>query len=449
MDKNSQDKKHKTETVNLGLLELLNTSAGKTDGVKRNSVSYDNYIRVSAPVDFTTIDSNGSSVNKAPNNYEILMHAQKWHELSILCEKNISSGKKNEVIEAKLWWILAQLKGQLMPASMLAAPLESVSSEIIKSEFALPEELCQMCGNLLQEVANELAKCGCFDTALTFLKRANQFSVDCTVVARELLRSYQTGANTDISRENGICSELRKLCGSQLLDVDEVNSDGGQDDTEKNRLKTQKSIFDSRRLLILGLSILIIVGLVFWNLSARDIAGIVVIKRSSGDARPVPILPELKRIRSVSNLDALYYGINRAEKRDDAKETEHNVVGHKQVVNTSGPLEPYDFGKIMRGQARSHLDIPLGPRSALAKPNEPPAAYPYEKLDQVTMYTIIRPTKIMARPSVLTVSVGTLYEGDRVMVQAKVGNWLQLRSKRGNLGYIRASDARVLSGQSR
>ena len=104
-------------------------------------------------------------------------------------------------------------------------------------------------------------------------------------------------------------------------------------------------------------------------------------------------------------------------------------------MNTTSPVEP------IKTQGRGEKSSPTTGRSASATQTRK-EALPFEKFSGGKVYSIIVATRVMDRPSFRTVPIAKLQRGDTVLVEAQVGDWLKLRSKKGSPGYILAQDAK-------
>lgn len=219
----------------------------------------------------------------------------------------------------------------------------------------------------------------------------------------------------------------------------------------------------------------------------------------SGVPPPVGVVPSPLRINEVSHLAALAYDVagegERVESRDlkgaatDSKQagvapaaaevtappvvTAPGVVPQlavrKQQIQTQGPVETDRIRDLIEGGAGSRYgdDPPLSapddrrrddrPRrdDPDRRPPRPRREYdddrPYlDRRDRPgrweggTRYEVMINTSVMERPSFHAREVAELYVGDRVLVDARVGRWLKLRSQKGVPGYILAQDAEKL-----
>jgi len=92
--------------------------------------------------------------------------------------------------------------------------------------------------------------------------------------------------------------------------------------------------------------------------------------------------------------------------------------------------------------------LPLRNRDPLASRNgekaldgSPLRSYEVENFDPPITFKTITPTEVLVAPSLLAKSLAKLETGTHIHVTRKMGRWLKLRSKGGNIGYIYAQDA--------
>jgi len=79
---------------------------------------------------------------------------------------------------------------------------------------------------------------------------------------------------------------------------------------------------------------------------------------------------------------------------------------------------------------------------AAPKPPEPARAESWRKAPEPGTYEIIRTTAVFEEPSGSSRKVATVERGTRVTVVGSAGEWLEVRSRRGNPpGFIRRDDA--------
>jgi hypothetical protein len=112
----------------------------------------------------------------------------------------------------------------------------------------------------------------------------------------------------------------------------------------------------------------------------------------------------------------------------------------REVVNTEGPIEGAEFRKGL--EARN----PRAPRLPEALPDSKPAQPQgggYPEVGGVVLgevKSVIVATSVLDKPSYQARILSRLHEGDKVSVEARVGRWVRIRSRRGKTGYVFAQD---------
>lgn len=97
--------------------------------------------------------------------------------------------------------------------------------------------------------------------------------------------------------------------------------------------------------------------------------------------------------------------------------------------------------------AAAQADKPAAPAAAArdvapSKPPGPPPSSAWRRPAEPGSYELVRTTFVFEEPTESARRVATVPKGTRVTVVASAGEWLEVRSRRGNPpGYIRRSDA--------
>ncbi len=434
--------------------------------------------------------------------YESLARESRWEDLSALCEERLAKKDRNssevlEGYEARLWWVRSQLACGGVPSSILAAPLDSVSEGMVKlhtsSGGALKERapLLGFAAELLQEVAELLIKNKDHGLGISFLERAYRLGANN---ASTLLREIEADLQriSDDPRKNRLTKNqervaklgaLKKELRTARVKVEKPEFEPGTNPSAESTELASKRASASltwaavllaprgsrRSFLALGtagllgaLAVLYLPTAGSAILSSRE--AVVANSPFESDRHPEIMLPEVQRVASLSSLDALFYDIDASRARVDAQRvaapggtalpasgtSKVEVVPNagpatiRQVVNTSGPLEGPEFAQIQAGEDDRTVrrsDELFGPvRSAIPSKVE---GMEVDKYEADKLFIVITKTNVMARPSFQTAALAELQSGDKVLVEAKVGPWLKLRSKQGQAGYILAQDAEL------
>ena len=183
---------------------------------------------------------------------------------------------------------------------------------------------------------------------------------------------------------------------------------------------------------------------------------------------PEPRLRALEKVDKLSHLDTLYYELQ-GEVARGAKVSPSTlpvttttppipaVIVHsdnqkKEAVNTSTPVEdrPPPAEKSEEKSTTSDADWGMSRKESVfnGRTMRPtPSALDSVKGEQFIEryrggkeFRVLARTRVMESPSFRAVSVTTLLPGDLVLVVQRLGDWLEIRSKRGNAGFVLAQD---------
>ena len=176
------------------------------------------------------------------------------------------------------------------------------------------------------------------------------------------------------------------------------------------------------------------------------------------DVSPEISPPALERLSTVSQLDAIFYDFDRGGGAREAPRKERvpspvaPAVGVKAAVDTAGPLEPVDVLKA-RTQPEEPPEEDVGAILFGAPKPQFPGRYgsgrggvtpqPVERFTDVKNYTVLSRTRVMSRPSFTGIEMAELSVGDSVRAEGSVGDWLRIRSRNGQVGYILSQDVQT------
>lgn len=150
-------------------------------------------------------------------------------------------------------------------------------------------------------------------------------------------------------------------------------------------------------------------------------------------ARVVPeIKPELKRDRTQLNMDGPY----ESKRIEDifGGGTRHQDSPYDDIVDDR-PL-----GTSNRERERDRIrDVYENRRKQELRFDE--RRRDVDTWDKGDRYEVLINTSVMDRPSFKSKEVAELYVGDFIVVEARLGRWLRIRSVRGAPGFILAQDA--------
>jgi len=374
-------------------------------------------------------------------------------------------------IEARLWWVRAQLRMRGVPASILSAPLDSASGAFTENPDRLQgvsdEErlrLSALASSILVETAEVLKHSSDLSMSLHFLERAYKLNGDG---ARELgqLVEQELGRIRGKSRRRLSEEDLQNRTRLESLQAGldkkwefAAPAAGRSQPSSANVPLFSQNV---RNLLILCVLLAVSSTAVFLIMrepgAAEGAEGeteeVLQLALPAGSA-PQVRAPVLSRLTVRGGLDAVYYelgdrtgpGATPGEAVPQEKPENGKPAG-KEVVNTSYPL-------VSQGQQEKvpAVESPAAPRKesrpaaasrahSAPLPREEPRPVAFEVFVNPREYVISRSTDVMSRPSQFAAPLDTLLVGDRVRVDGRVGAWLRLRSQQGKTGYINGRDA--------
>lgn len=435
--------------------------------------------------------------------YEELCAASAWGELAAFAEqRRAQAANPATQLEAQLWWVRAQLEGELVPSAILIAPLESAIDELEK--LPNPATSVRELGCLLlSKAAERQAQNGDRTAAIALRERAWKLGDTSQRVAlqeligqalREIEQHPGREFDAQLSRRHQALLELQSSLGSvEATEPEDAVLVGTPVFVAQVGDRKNHSVRNALLLALIA-GALVIGGYVAWQ-RLPGVAGLVPldslpfrqqhavggVETALASMPPTPIVPTPERVARVSDLDALYYDVQRmAEQpspvartvaREEAPAAQEPAqaspaaasaqpVRPKTVVDTSGPIEPEELrARITRGRARPHDESapagvspfdddrpPMFPGvgGGAAKPPGKRSPFAQPSQGRGEFYTVIARTSILARPRYNTEVLGELEPGDRIKVEAKFGEWLRVVSRRGEFGFVFAQDARLL-----
>lgn len=418
-----------------------------------------------------------------PDEFETLAAAEKWQELLALSESR-SALEGSSGLEARLWWVRSQLALKTVPASILAAPLESATKTLVGQEAGLLAGLDEqqrrriivLASSVLQETGKALSRGHETDVAISLLERAFLLDGGGSTALRRVLneeiarrRKVLTRFSSDEEREAlGKLQSLRsKLPDSGFV----LGAEGGAGlaaETAAAGQETRSS--NARSLAILFLIVLIAAGGMVY---LGSFAGTAVVRSEAaafevmedklvqGRSPARMLVPVMPRLSGMGHLDAVFYELKGSAAAEPQPAAVTSVAaapvpaavkapaaGRKETVNTDYPLES-ELGR-KQPDVQSQ-DVPRAggvarqsaQRLQRGDDQEPDEAAPVEveKFVVPRNYMISRHAEVRSKPSLFAAVIDSLAPGDKVKVDGRVGKWLVLRSQRGRLGYISSRDA--------
>jgi hypothetical protein len=379
------------------------------------------------------------------NEFTSLAHSKQWGVLVSKAETAISS---EQDFEARLWWIRGHLGAFSLPVSLLAAPFETVCRQLHGrgDRIGSYRELVSEIGTIMLERLHGVGD------------RRQEHGVRHALTQLGLLSAEQGGA---ASRTKVPTLAPRFELGTPA-DSARVEDAPALQPPVKKGLRISWGLAAIVLALLTGGAYVYLSGTRFFE--AQTVAASEPFM--SSELVVAQISPEVSVRTGTGNLGALYYAVSEStpgltqQARPPAPigQTESAKVsgsarerlpaasdkpapqsaGVKERVNTDGPVEGSEF----QGGVENHgaREARLPEVSAEQKP-APSAALP-EIGGVLTgeVKSVLVSTNVLSDPSYRAPIIGRLREGDKVSVEARVGQWVRIRSRRGKTGFIFAQD---------
>ncbi len=452
------------------------------------------------PVESKTLSGSTTPSNfKTKQTLEMLVLDKNWLELEVEAEKEMSAAKGGARTAATIWWALANLELGKIPVSVLIPPVDKASADIERftaiSSGALVEPvlssplLRKECAAVLLRMAKRSISSLGEASAPDFLRRAaalnNELSSEIKgVLEREVDRLQKMTGRKDLreARIKSLQSIVSGLSSSSSSAMKPSRKDGvaqngfGVRESAKSDLKNDLRIEPkqkkSTKSVFLALCMaLIIAGGFFihhYGLLTSSVAS------AKGEAelmqyssKPESTYPKIERFQSIDNLEVLLAKVNslavpNSQTRSPALGRHNNAVitsepaspqvemgelvpsnrkardikNTKEIVDTSGPLEGTQFyEREMRQVGTPGGDSVFGsapPGVGGLMPNS--AGGP-------KVYRVLTFTRVYMKASFFSQNIANLDSGARVEVVERFGEWLKIRSKGGQVGFMLAQDA--------
>lgn len=469
-----EDSKAPEGPINLGLTDLL-------EGAQETSIE----------PPFEAILEEVQAVSQAASTYQELWDRAAYNEL-ISATENSEDVNDNPVLR-KIWWIRVQVAHGELPKQVLCASLEECLSpdKVDNMPLSLVESTSLELAEKLEEAKEE-------GLSIAILERCFEVAPSSSVgvMLLRLIQKELAELPKRVTFHNP--TEMKKRL--HLLDLkrslDEFfkhNTDGFAFGGEKAQVETDSSTIplsipvaknvssEPRSLLGPLLAILCLVfGWYVWRQrfdteGMEEIAGNFTMHQ---DAKEEMMKPEISRIQDVSQLAALMYDVEKSDAERAKQDTQilpapnstsiqqtqpqtpPLALKQKEAIDTSGPIETDRIRSIIDGREGSKYDD--GPPVRFPRDDRELSRAPIVRDEREKdrdrqfdssraqswqggeRYEVMINTSVMDGPSFHAHEVSELFVGDRVLVEARVGRWLRLRSVKGKSGYILAQDAEKL-----
>ncbi len=424
--------------------------------------------------------------------YETLADNKNWSEIAVLAEKEMGTAKGSDLHVSTIWWAISQLELGGVPPSILAPSVDKATAEIERfantSSGALVEpklsspRLKKECSNLLLRLSRRLINILSDKHPIIFLQRATKLD---SITKPEVILIVEK----EIDRLKKMTGR-KQLRDSRLLELESIKSaiqsscdlhndipvttlpEGSTSQVRAKILPIKanraQGLSNSKILISLILLVLVAVsGLYFLN-QAKVITASA--QLSSELPAPLPIVPEEVRLKSIRNIDALLLEVNsnsvgaissdsivknpsvaatsspmQPERVLEDRLTQSKTTSGKEKIDTSGPIEGTPFYERENRESISDSNNVFGTPppgvGGLDESNRSPAK---QKFPGGRLFRVISATKVMSQASYVSSTIAHLQAGARVEVTEKAGQWLKIRSRMGQGGYILAQDAEAL-----
>ncbi len=394
---------------------------------------------------------------------EALANLGEWGRLATRCEYALHHSilDSDELLqsEVRLRWIEAQWNLGAVPVEILAAPLDSVTDRLESSPLAERNaSVTTLAASLLRDLGLALEENGNSEIGGSFLARSE---------------SLAPRSSIGPSRSNDV-NPLR----TQVSPSGEINGRSDLPPRDKTEVDVSSSSRMSGRLFFLSLvclTLLTVATLGSETLAELFSTQIGRIRLNNLDQSPRLVLDSPERSRSLSQLDAIFYDINRPRAERSSGESSSRPASASRAsdpqvaspggasVDTSGPIEneavrdatasgAVEVGNSSaterdrdRGGKAGAID-PFDPKSVGSSPaggKRMPVAKSvpgFESFPGGKSFSVLVRSEVMPSPSTRGAPLGEVRPGDIVTVEAQEGYWMRIRSKNGRVGYVLAQD---------
>jgi hypothetical protein len=387
--------------------------------------------------------------------FEVLAEEGLWQKLRTLCERRLLAAREPPDIEAQLWWIKAQLALREVPISVLTAPLDTLSREILRTS---PDEISET----LPKIKAHLA--------VTLQEVITRFEKESSLVEgeKELLSTFKKRVRQlrGTQAEEGVPPVIERGVVREELPNDSA-LESRRPRLSVRRLRKRRRI---QRLWYLASIIIgasagltgLALGGVFDQPSPRLIRVPLVVSPEKASLR-LPLLAPQKG----SSLDEILYRLDgRSEKgapgeyaalkniatssRKSGTDEKQKASSSKELINVQGPLEselPNLSNVPLRASNASEKSTYRSPFDRATVLED--SALTAKGLDSIEEFSpsrryviVTAQATVTSRPTFSSSAVFLLSKGDMIDVEGRIGQWLRIRSRKGARGFVLLADAR-------
>lgn len=447
--RSTESKDEKKSQLNLGFNEIIGGVSAEEPGPEKEATASD-------AAEFSTF-----------------ARKEDWQGLAEFSERSILGVSPQQDAEAKLWWITSQFHLLHVPISILAAPLDLLSRDLEEGRLgAEPESgarIRTLVTDLLAAFVPKLKEAGDVRTAEVFQSRL------AGLTGREEIRDTPAENMEKASEEKEAVQGRKGLSEAERLRMDlgitheappslSVVDPAFLDSLAREEESFWKTYF------VVGLIVAaFVLGGLWWFLRDQErvalaSAAVPVAPQSVASRREMqPKTPEIARIEDVNSLSSLLYTIDEkkppepssaqsrasqspppGQQQAQVSPPRPELPRQKERIDTNYPPEPGSSDDTGKSRGRDPLwgDKKRDERSPFGD-DDTERGMPVTKFPRAEVFRIITDTLVLPRPSLRSQPIQKLHRGDEVLVEAKVGYWLRLRSQSNRPGFILAQDAEV------
>ncbi|MCO6431775.1 MAG: hypothetical protein J5J00_13030 [Deltaproteobacteria bacterium] len=364
-------------------------------------------------------------------------------------------------------------------------------------------KLAGMAAVLLKEFAFKLQREKDYELALLFAERSFRIDGSCRDELKKIVKEQISLAETESGTLSDAHKQSLKRVGIEFMlngSGSHLPKDEGppravsenSDESSYLRSKTREIFIGLSALALIIYGAYLAIGLgssFFEGVSSSEVQLTPSLEIENAALLPVVSAPFPELLGGLTHLDAVYYDFNKIKGSDPAEVVQpvmNSAItsdrrapaqpsmdsaaaassgqevsqrgtlpqrapsqsgSGKEVVNTSSPVIAPEFPRF-EPDDDSENDIPTiefppfrqKPRSGMAANSR--ADSRDDSFGAPRRYVVIAKTKVMEDPSYYAYSPADLYEGDEIQVEADLGKWLRIRTRRGTAAYVLSQDAR-------
>jgi hypothetical protein len=439
---------------------------------------------LSAPATVTSAASPVAAQLEPPppaplNEFETLAEGKRWTDLVRLCEERIADALQDRT-EPRLWWVLAQLHSAELPVGLLVAPLEAALEPVAAA--GTDPRIVSLAARTLAAAGAAALRAHDGELRVAMCHRAAQLDAK---YEPELVAALEA-EESRLRSQAGLSSAQQEVREKRLRALDAIRPARAQTAAEKvlamarahAGASAERSVQSAGANAMASIQMrtplsirppmgrqaaVVATALVLFLCGAWVVAGkLRELVRSSelGELVASSVrsagLPELKLskntvVETVSAFDGLYYDLKdeprgRSGAAQPARSAHSSVStrqggGAKQVLSMDGPAEPAKMQEAMLQPERPAVDNTAATLFGGADSGSgAPTVGAGQGFEGPRIFKALVRTPILAEPRYQAQSLGTLSVGDRVSAEAKVQDWIRIRSASGRVGFVLAQD---------